>query len=216
MKNPREGIYATFTTEYAGLGGDANFIKFTTRGNYYHTLSEEYDVVGLLTGGAGYITGIGDGGLRVFDLFQSSDRIIRGFDFNGIGPYQRNAAGGIDHVGGKIYFHASAETQFPLPLIPQSLGLKVRSSRTRRRSTATIFRSVRAVRSWAPARRFGHLSVSACSGLRRSDRCASTTPFRSRNRTPTTYRTSALASRPGSDRVVAEGPGCGPARREMG
>ena len=123
MKNPRDGIYATFTTEYAGLGGDANFLKFTARGTYYKTLSEELDVVGLVTGGAGHVIGFGDG-IRVFDLFQSSDRIIRGFDFNGIGPFQDRPGGGIDHVGGKTYFHGSVEAQFPLPILPQSLGMK--------------------------------------------------------------------------------------------
>ncbi len=47
MKNPHSGLYATFTTEFAGLGGDAEFIKVTGRGTYYHTLSEEMNLVGL-------------------------------------------------------------------------------------------------------------------------------------------------------------------------
>ena len=42
MKNPHAGIYATLTTEVAGLGGDAKFVKVTGRGSYYQTLSEEY------------------------------------------------------------------------------------------------------------------------------------------------------------------------------
>lgn len=121
MQNPREGFYATFTTEVAGLGGDANWVKFTTRGSYYHTLSEELDLVGVLTAGAGHIEGFGTDGLRVFDLFRSNDRIIRGFDFNGIGPID-TATG--DHLGGTTYFHASAEAQFPFPALPQSLGLR--------------------------------------------------------------------------------------------
>lgn len=120
-RDPRQGFYANFTTEVAGLGGDAQWVKFTGRGNYYHTLSDEYDLVGLLTVGGGHIVGYGDNDLRVFDYFQSNDRIIRGFEFNGIGP--RDSVSG-DHLGGATYFHASAEAQFPLPLISRDFGFK--------------------------------------------------------------------------------------------
>jgi outer membrane protein insertion porin family len=121
MKSPHYGIYANFGTEVAGLGGDAKFVKFTARGSVYHTLSEEMDIVALVTAGAGHIQSYGDKDLRVFDHFKSNDRIIRGFDYNGIGPYD---ASGKDHLGGTTYFHATAETQFPLPIIPESFGLR--------------------------------------------------------------------------------------------
>lgn len=124
MKNPHNGLYATFTTEFAGLGGDAEFLKFTGRGTYYRTLSEEMDLVGLITAGAGHISATGNGDLRLFDHFKSSDRIIRGFDFNGMGPADQLANGTFDHLGGTTYFHASAEAQFPMPLFPESFGLK--------------------------------------------------------------------------------------------
>ncbi|CAN7356154.1 outer membrane protein assembly factor BamA [Aminobacter sp. LjRoot7] len=121
MKNPRNGIYANFTTEVAGLGGDAKFVKFTGRGSYYQTLSEELDIVGLVSVGGGHIQGFGDDGLRVFDHFKSNDRMIRGFEYNGIGPYDKN---GGDHIGGTTYFNASAEAQFPIPIVPESFGLR--------------------------------------------------------------------------------------------
>ncbi|OQM73188.1 outer membrane protein assembly factor BamA [Manganibacter manganicus] len=120
-KNPHYGIYANAGVEVAGLGGDAKFVKFTARGSLYQTLSEEYDIVGVLSGGAGYMTGFGDEGIRIFDQFRSNDRIIRGFDYNGIGP--ADAVTG-DHLGGTTYFNASAEAQFPLPLVPESFGLR--------------------------------------------------------------------------------------------
>jgi outer membrane protein insertion porin family len=124
MKNPHSGFFATGTVEVAGLGGDAQYVKLAARGTYYHTLSEEHDIVGLLTGGAGYITGYGsEEHLRIFDQFQSNDRMIRGFEYNGIGPYDA-ATDDNDHLGGTTYFNASAEAQFPLPVIPESLGLR--------------------------------------------------------------------------------------------
>jgi outer membrane protein insertion porin family len=121
MKNPHDGIYATFTTEVAGLGGDAKFVKVTARGNYYKTLSEERDIVGLVTVGGGHIQGFGSGGLRVFDMFQSSERMIRGFEYGGIGPMDSTSG---DSLGGTTYFHGTVEAQFPLPVLPESFGLK--------------------------------------------------------------------------------------------
>ncbi|MEZ2330733.1 outer membrane protein assembly factor BamA [Mesorhizobium sp. RCC_202] len=121
MKNPHEGLYLTGTTEVAGLGGDAKWVKVTGRGSVYHTLSEQWDLVGLVSGGAGYISGFGNGGLRIFDQFQSNDRMIRGFEYGGIGPVDPNTG---DHLGGTTYFNASAEAQFPLPAIPESFGLR--------------------------------------------------------------------------------------------
>lgn len=124
MKNPHDGIYASFTTEVAGLGGDAKFVKLTARGNYYKTLSEERDIVGLLTLGAGHIQGFGSGGLRVFDLFQSSERMIRGFEYGGIGPMDNLGGGVFESLGGSTYFHGTLEAQFPMPILPESYGLK--------------------------------------------------------------------------------------------
>jgi outer membrane protein insertion porin family len=122
MKNPHEGLYVTGTTEFAGLGGDAKWVKVTGRASVYQTLSEQLDLVGLISGGAGYIAGYGNGDLRIFDYFQSNDRMIRGFEYGGIGPVASGSSG--DHLGGSTYFNASAEAQFPLPVIPESFGLR--------------------------------------------------------------------------------------------
>ncbi|MBI1619531.1 outer membrane protein assembly factor BamA [Aquamicrobium zhengzhouense] len=126
IQNPRSGLYANFTTEVAGLGGDAKWAKFTARGSYYKPLVDELDLVGLVSLGAGHIQSYGSGELRVFDHFQGSDRMIRGFRHNGIGPYDPEVQRGRDsyHLGGMTYFNASAEVQFPLPLLSESLGFR--------------------------------------------------------------------------------------------
>ena len=120
IQDPRNGIHATFSTEFAGIFGSARFIKVSGRANYYKTLSEELDLVGVLVAGGGHVQALGVP-LRVFDYNQSSDRMIRGFAQNGIGPFDP-ATG--DHLGGATYFHASAEMQFPLPLLPKSFGMR--------------------------------------------------------------------------------------------
>ena len=42
INNPHSGFYGQVYLEGAGLGGDAQFVKATARGRYYHTLSEEW------------------------------------------------------------------------------------------------------------------------------------------------------------------------------
>ncbi|RUV13700.1 BamA/TamA family outer membrane protein, partial [Mesorhizobium sp. M5C.F.Ca.IN.020.32.2.1] len=83
---------------------------------------EQLDLVGVISGGAGHIQGFGNDDLRIFDHFQSSDRMIRGFAYGGIGPAA--PAPSDDHLGGTTYFNASAEAQFPMPVIPESFGLR--------------------------------------------------------------------------------------------
>ena len=124
-KNPHEGIFASASLEYAGIGGDANFVAVTGRATAYKTIVEDLDVVGSLTIGGGHIEGIGTGGLRSFDLFRSSSKIIRGFKPNGIGPVDTTVVGTTENqVGGTSYVHASAELQFPMPVLPESIGLR--------------------------------------------------------------------------------------------
>ena len=62
--------------------------------------------------------------------------MIRGFEYGGIGPVDARRSN--DQLGGTTYFNASAEAQFPVPVIPESFGLRARFSPMQRRSTATI------------------------------------------------------------------------------
>ena len=119
--DPRNGFFTRATLEYAGIGGDANFVKATGNAAYYYLLSEEFDTVAVASAGAGMISETSTGGVRNSDLFRSSTQIIRGFDSNGIGPFDTVAG---QHVGGDTYFKATAEVQFPLPLVPESFGLR--------------------------------------------------------------------------------------------
>ena len=117
-QNPHEGIYASFTHEYAGLGGDSEYYKAYIRARMFYTLSDEFDIVGSLAGSAGHVIALGDN-LNVFDQFKIGGKEVRGFDNSGIGPRM-----GDDSIGGTTYFTASAEATFPLPLVPQDLGFR--------------------------------------------------------------------------------------------
>jgi outer membrane protein insertion porin family len=115
----REGIYATATHEFAGLGGDSEFYKISGRARYFHMLSDEADIIGSVAVGAGHVFATGDS-LNVFDQFMIGGRQIRGFENNGIGPRMRNG----DPLGGTTYVNASAEVSFPMPAFPQDFGLR--------------------------------------------------------------------------------------------
>lgn len=117
---PREGIFGQITHEYAGLGGDSDFYKIYGKARYFQTLSDEWDLIGSLSVGAGYVTPTGDN-LNVYDQFTIGGREIRGFESNGLGPRDRATGDGL---GGTTYFTASAEASFPLPIIPQDVGFR--------------------------------------------------------------------------------------------
>jgi len=118
---PREGMIAKLTQEFAGLGGDSNFYKISAKARYVHSLSDEQDIIGSLTVGAGYVVSTNGDDLNVFDQFTIGGREIRGFENAGIGP--RTVQFG-DPMGGTTYFTASAEASMPLPGIPQDIGLR--------------------------------------------------------------------------------------------
>ncbi len=116
---PREGIFARITGEFAGLGGDAQFLKATAKASYYKTISDYGDIVGLLSAGGGYVVPT-SGDLRVFDQLFIGGETIRGFKTQGIGP--RDTFG--DALGGTTYFNATAEVGFPIPIVPRDFGLR--------------------------------------------------------------------------------------------
>ncbi|WP_321340221.1 outer membrane protein assembly factor BamA [uncultured Cohaesibacter sp.] len=119
MTAPTSGIYGKFSQEFAGLGGDVRFIKSTVDARYYHELYPAWSLVGMLRVGAGHIQGFGGDDVRLLDSFSQGGETIRGFASYGFGP--RDATSG-EGLGGKTYFNATAEMQFPLPYL-DSVGL---------------------------------------------------------------------------------------------
>ncbi|MCE7027332.1 outer membrane protein assembly factor BamA [Jiella avicenniae] len=117
-QDPRNGFIGSIGQEFAGLGGDAKYVKTTGKASYFNLLSEEWDVVGQLAGGAGNVTALGDD-LRVFDNFFKGQDIVRGFDTRGIGPRQYDVA-----IGGENYANVSAEATFPIPGLNRDLGFR--------------------------------------------------------------------------------------------
>ncbi|MEP3279178.1 MAG: outer membrane protein assembly factor BamA [Stappiaceae bacterium] len=117
---PREGTFAKFQQDFAGVGGDAQYIRTTAEARTYSQLVSDWDLIGMLGVKGGNIFSWGER-LKVQDQFFVGGETIRGFDSQGIGPRDANTG---DAIGGKYFFAATAESNFPLPFIPQGFGLR--------------------------------------------------------------------------------------------
>jgi outer membrane protein insertion porin family len=121
-RNPTSGWRASFNEEFAGLGGDAKFIKSTDDVRYYQPIAD--GVTGMVRAQSGYVTPWGGEPLRLMDGFFGGPALVRGFATNGLGPRDVTPGTTMDNVGGNIYWATSAELQSAIPFIPPDAGLK--------------------------------------------------------------------------------------------
>ncbi len=120
-QNPNEGMHVTFSQDFAGLGGDVQFIRSTVDGRYYYPLTSDFTL--MLRGQAGNVYGWGSQPLNIFDHFFKGPELVRGFQTAGIGPRDLGPAT-QDALGGSIYWGGSVEVLFPLSFIPKDFGLR--------------------------------------------------------------------------------------------
>ena len=92
--------------------------RVTGEGRLYYPISDKITFVGRAV--AGHIMAYGGDEVRLIDLFYKGGETIRGFDRGGIGP--RDLGTG-DALGGDTFYAVTAEVRFPLPLIPEDLGM---------------------------------------------------------------------------------------------
>jgi outer membrane protein insertion porin family len=139
-RSPTSGILATLKQDFAGVGGDVQFIRTTADArSYYEVLP---DVISVLHLQGGHISSFNCGTLvpkppapgedacvRMLDHFQMGPQLVRGFAPSGIGPrdltqYLFNGTPG-DALGGTMYWGASLELQTPIFFAPKDFGIKV-------------------------------------------------------------------------------------------
>jgi outer membrane protein insertion porin family len=121
-KNPTKGVNVEFRQDFAGVGGDVNFIKSIVEARSYHEVLP--DVVGVLHLQAGNLNGWGSKPLRMLDHFQMGQNVVRGFAPGGIGPRDLTPGTSQDALGGTHYWGASVELQTPLFFMPKEIGIK--------------------------------------------------------------------------------------------
>lgn len=113
-----EGLYSWIDAEFAGLGGDAEYVSGKI-GSSYHYPVYERSVIFQLLGEVGAIGGLGDDDVRINERFYLGGDTLRGFERGGVGP--RDAATD-DSLGGNIFYRGTAELTFPVGL-PEELGV---------------------------------------------------------------------------------------------
>ncbi len=121
-KTPRNGLYSEIKQDFAGVGGDVNYLRTTTDNKLYYELMS--DVVGILRAQAGYITGWGSKDLRIIDHFSGGPNLVRGFASYGFGPRDLTIGTTQDTLGGSTFWATTAELQAPIYGLPSDLGLR--------------------------------------------------------------------------------------------
>ncbi len=128
--DPHSGFLLRFGTDFAGLGGDAHYVRTKIDGSYYVPLESVFGdpTWGLaISAGAGYLFELG-GQERLIDNFFLGGDNLRGFESGGAGPHSIPTAQytASDSVGGRFIWTQSTELHYPLPISPD-LGISGRA-----------------------------------------------------------------------------------------
>lgn len=113
---PTEGYFARLSADYAGIGGDLNYVRARLSAGYYIPIVDDVNV--SLTATGGIIEGI-DQPVRITDSFFLGGDNLRGFATAGVGP--RDVVTG-DSLGGKKIYFGTVQLRFPLGL-PDEYGI---------------------------------------------------------------------------------------------
>lgn len=118
VKNPSRGVYFQFAQDLAGIGGDVKYLRTRADARAFYPVRKKVTLAGRVHGG--YISGLGGDDVRIVDLFFKGSETIRGFDTSGIGPRDLDTT---DALGGKFFAASSLELRFPIPLVPEKIGI---------------------------------------------------------------------------------------------
>ncbi len=118
--DPTRGYRLRFGQEFAGVGGDEQFVKSTFLATAQRTVRNDEVVLNATLEG-GIVNSLGDKPSRQSNRFFNSQSVIRGFESGGIGPRDLNFSD--DSLGGNQFVAARFEAQFPLGFVPDEYGL---------------------------------------------------------------------------------------------
>lgn len=117
--NPTSGYLARLTTDVAGLGGTAKYIRNRADTSYYYPIRDKW--VLSVSGSAGYIFGLGED-VKLLDRFFIGGNEVRGFKVDGISPRDKDTD---DALGGDWFYAGSLQLSFPLGL-PEEFDIRGR------------------------------------------------------------------------------------------
>ncbi len=121
-QTPTKGLLLDLTTDFAGLGGTAKFVRLSPDATYYipleHVFGNKAWVLKFSVAG-GYLIPTFGYQTHIIDRFFLGGDSLRGFADGGVGPHDVSTG---DSLGGQIMWSESTELQFPTPL-PPDLGI---------------------------------------------------------------------------------------------
>ncbi|UTP37687.1 outer membrane protein assembly factor BamA [Phenylobacterium sp. LH3H17] len=118
--NPTRGFRFDVSQDFAGVGGDVNYIRTEATGGWWHGFNKDFIL--NVSGSAGFIAGFSGDTIRINDRFYKGGNNFRGFETAGIGPRDTNFSRS-DALGGRAYAIGTVELAIPTGL-PEQYGIK--------------------------------------------------------------------------------------------
>ena len=115
---PSRGWTGSLRQDFAGIGGDVNYLKTEVDGGWYYGITPNWIV--SLQGSAGYVSGWAGDAVRINDRFFKGGNSFRGFENAGMGPRDLRTN---DALGGNFYAIGTIELTLPNGL-PEEYGIK--------------------------------------------------------------------------------------------
>ena len=115
---PTRGWTGRLLQDFAGIGGDVNYVKTEAEVSAYWGIAPSWIV--STTASTGYISGWGGDPIRINDRFFKGGNSFRGFETAGIGPRDLTTQ---DALGGNFY--AIGTVQLTVPnFLPEQYGIR--------------------------------------------------------------------------------------------
>lgn len=115
---PTRGWTGALRQDFAGIGGDVNYVKTEADVSAYWGISPSWIVTA--TASTGYISGWGGDPIRINDRFFKGGNSFRGFETAGLGPRDLTTT---DALGGNFYAIGTLEMTVPNGL-PEEYGIR--------------------------------------------------------------------------------------------
>jgi outer membrane protein insertion porin family len=115
---PTRGWTGSLLQDFAGIGGDVNYVKTEADVSAYWGISPSWIVTA--TASTGYISGWGGDPIRINDRFFKGGNSFRGFETAGIGPRDLTTR---DALGGNFFAIGTLELTVPNGL-PEEYGIR--------------------------------------------------------------------------------------------
>jgi outer membrane protein insertion porin family len=123
--DPHSGYLVSLGTDFAGLGGNADFVRGNISGQYFlpfDRFTGNSDWGMAFTGNVGQLFNEGQQEQIIDRFFLGGDN-LRGFQIGGAGPHDANTG---NPLGGRFIWTQSSELRYPLP-ISSDIGLSGRA-----------------------------------------------------------------------------------------